>query len=112
MIRYSRLNMLEQSKWMISIQMKYTFARVMSLESGGWMGNLNIVQLYEDSVDLGQELRLWIARQNGQNGAKSGSQQQRQPMTGQNGVMTSQGKGTAGANNNKMAWNRYVKDLI
>merc|ERR1719209_1717620 len=37
--------------------------RVMSLESGGGVfGNLNMIQLYQDSVDLGQELKVWLSR--------------------------------------------------
>lgn len=31
--------------------------RVMSVESGGRAGPRNVVQLYEDSVDIGQEMR-------------------------------------------------------
>jgi len=39
--------------------------RVMSLESGGGVfGNLNMIQLYQDSVDLGQELKVWLSRHN------------------------------------------------
>ena len=53
----------------------------MSLESGGLFGNTNIVQLYEDSVDLGQELRMWVSRQPGvQLGGSSG------PGSTQNGA--------------------------
>ena len=34
------------------------------LKGGGVFGNLNIIQLYQDSVDLGQELKVWLSRHN------------------------------------------------
>jgi len=37
--------------------------RVMSLEQGGVQGPRNVIQLYEDNVDIGAELRNWISRQ-------------------------------------------------
>lgn len=49
--------------------------RVMAIEQEGRIGTRNIVQLYEDAQDIGQELRLWVARQ--QSGGQMVADQQR-----------------------------------
>ena len=50
------------TKWCILMLSMFIFTRVMSIEQdgrrrGGRDGYKNIVQLYEDNVDIGQELR-------------------------------------------------------
>ena len=59
--------------------------RVVSAEGGSFASARTVVQLYEEGQDIGQEIRLWLARQN-QGGGDSVGDWRARPGAGQSRV--------------------------